>query len=89
MNTRLCITGDGLCVKRDRSVAHPFRNWGFSFDDDRPLPCLVLIPLLDQPEKHSDHKTVKKKKKKKKKKSILFTLFHYFMCLFCFCGSAL
>ena len=61
MNTRLRITGDGLCVKRDRSVAHPFRNWGFSFDDDRPLPCLVLIPLLDQPEKHSDHKTVKKK----------------------------
>ena len=61
MNTRLSITGDGLCVKRDTSGAHPFRNWGFSFGDDRPLPCLVLIPLLDQPEKHSDHKTVKKK----------------------------
>ena len=60
MNTRLRITGDGLCVKRDRSGAHPLRNWGFSFDDDRRLPCLVLIPLLDQPEKHSDHKTVKK-----------------------------
>lgn len=72
MNTRLRITGDGLCVKRDRSGAHPLRNWGFSFDDDRPLPCLVLIPLSDQLEKHSDHKTVKK--------SILFTLFHYFMC---------
>ena len=85
MNTRLSITGDGLCVKRDRSGTHLFRNWGFSFDDDRPLPSLVLIPLLDQPEKHSDHKTVKKRKKK----SILFTLFHYFMCLFCFCGSAL